>query len=82
MTFCDFSILNLQTLEALKQKSNPNQAHPKCKRNCCSSFSEKKLVQFFPLSLDYPPERFGANAVNNINKNTGMLCLHDLRVLI
>jgi hypothetical protein len=36
-TFCDFLRLNLQPLQALKGKSNPNQAYPKC--NCGSSSS-------------------------------------------
>jgi len=49
MTLYDFFRRNLQTLQTPKQESNPKQAHPKCKFNCCSSFIEKKLEQLFLL---------------------------------
>jgi hypothetical protein len=35
-----FCRLNLQTIQTLKAKSNPNQAHPKCK--CTSSSITQK----------------------------------------
>ena len=41
--FCDFSRLNLQTIQALKAKNNPKQAHPKCSSNSSSSITQQKI---------------------------------------
>jgi hypothetical protein len=44
-TNSDFCNLNLQTIQALKGKSNPKQAHPKCKCNSSSSITQKIFLE-------------------------------------
>jgi hypothetical protein len=44
-TNSDFYRRNLQAFQDLKAKSNPKQAHPKCKCNSSSSITQQKITQ-------------------------------------
>jgi hypothetical protein len=46
-----FCRLNLQTTQALKGKSNPNQAYPKCNCTSSSSITQQKILHTYPSNI-------------------------------